>query len=210
MKKKVNTYVLDDMLKYIKDLNPDDYETIFTDESDPEVIEFARKYYADHLPVDLTTWIRVNEPNPNLIYGKKLGSQVCFVRDTINALLYPTYAQWKKHIPLVISTHVSKSVTCPVYQINLKKYGLEIVMSYNFYSWVISINSKLSLDCNFMGLFNPTQKIPSHFCHGFPEDKAYGSYEEDHHKFTIEIGSNYDVYTFFYLLKNYLGIRKEY
>ena len=60
-----------------------------------------------------------------------------------------------------------------------------------------------------MGLFNPTEEITSVYCEGFPKDKVYGSYEQSHSQFTIEIGSDYDLYTFIFLLKNYLGIKKE-
>ena len=60
-----------------------------------------------------------------------------------------------------------------------------------------------------MGLFNPSEKIPAVYCEGFPRNNVYGSYEQNHSQFTIELSSNYDVYTFIFLLKNYLGIKKE-
>ena len=208
MKKRVHYAELEDMQKYIEGFNPDDYESC-GEHTDPSVIAYARDYYDKHLPVDVTAWIRVNEPDKNLIYAKGLGDQVCFVRDTLCQLLRPTYEEWRDNPPLVISTHYSKSVKLPVFQINLEEYGIEMVLRYNFYDWKISVKSDKSLDFDYMGLFNPTEEISYLYCEGFPRDKVYGSYEQSHSQFTIEIGSHYNLYTFIFLLKNYLGIKRE-
>lgn len=208
MKKRVHYAELEDMQKYIKGFNPDDYES-WGGHTDPSVIAYARDYYDKHLPVDVTAWIRVNEPDENLIYAKGLGNQVCFVRDRLCQLLRPTYEEWRDNPPLVISTHYSKSVKLPVFQINLEKYGIEMVLRYNFYDWKISVKSDKPLDFDYMGLFSPTKEISYLYCEGFPRDKVYGSYEQSHSQFTIEIDSRYNLYTFIFLLKNYLEIKKE-
>lgn len=208
MKKRVHYAELEDMQKYIEGFNPDDYESC-CERTDPSVIAYARDYYDKHLPVDVTAWIRVNEPDENLIYAKGLGDQVCFVRDRLCQLLRSTYEEWRDNPTLVISTHYSKSVKLPVFQINLEKYGIEMVLRYNFYDWKISVKSDKPLDFDYMGLFNPTEEISYLYCEGFPRDKVYGSYEQSHSQFTIEIGSHYDLYTFIFLLKNYLGIKRE-
>ena len=208
MKKRVHYAELEDMQKYIEGFNPDDYEICY-ENTDPSVVEFVRDYYDKHLPVDVTAWMQVNEPDKNLIYAKGLGNQVWFVRGTICQLLRSTYEEWRDNPPLVISTHYSKSVKLPVFQINLEKYGIEMVLRNNFYDWKISVKSDKPLDFDYMGIFNPTEEIESVYCEGFPKDKVYGSYEQSHSQFTIEIGSDYDLYTFIFLLKNYLGIKKE-
>ncbi len=208
MKKRVHYAELEDMQKYIEGFNPDDYESC-GEHTDPSVIAYARDYYDKHLPVDVTAWIRVNEPDENLIYAKGLGDQVCFVRNRLCQLLSSTYEEWCDNPPLVISTHYSKSVKLPVFQISLEKYGIEMVLRYNFYDWKISVKSDKSLDFDYMGLFNPTEEISYLYCEGFPRDKVYGSYEQSHSQFTIEIGSHYNLYTFIFLLKNYLGIKRE-
>lgn len=208
MKKRVHYAELEDMQKYIEGFNPDDYESC-GERTDPSVIAYARDYYDKHLPVDVTAWIRVNEPDENLIYAKGLGDQVCFVRDRLCQLLRSTYEEWRDNPPLVISTHYSKSVKLPVFQINLEKYGIEMVLRYDFYDWKISVKSDKPLDFDYMGLFNPTEEISYLYGEGFPRDKVYGSYEQSHSQFTIEIGSHYDLYTFIFLLKNYLGIKRE-
>lgn len=208
MKKRVYYEDLKDMQKYIEGFNPDDYE-ICCENTDSSVVEFARDYYDKHLPVDVTAWIRVNKPDKNLIYAKGLEDQVRFVRDPLCHMLRSTYEEWHDNPPLVISTHYSKSVKLPVFQINLEKYGIEMVLRYNFYDWKISVKSDKPLDFDYMGLFNPKEEIASVYCEGFPKDKVYGSYEQSHSQFTIEIGSHYDLYTFIFLLKNYLSIKKE-
>ena len=206
--KKVHYAILEDMQKYIPYFNPKEYESCCS-KTDPDVIAFVRNYYDKHLPVDVTAWTRINEPDANLIYAKGLGDQVCFVRDTLYSLLTSSYEELRDNPPLVISTHYSKSVKLPVYQINLKKYGIEIVLRYNFYNWIISIKSDKPLDFDYMGLFNPSEVIPEVYCEGIPKDKVYGCYEENHSQFTIDIDSKYDLYTFIFLLKKYLGIERK-
>ena len=203
MKKQVHYYILEDMEKYIKELNPNDYE--ISNHTEPSVIEFVRKYYDEHLPVDVTAWMRVNKPNPALIYANFLGDQVTFVRDILFiSLLSPGKLNFNQ--PLVISTHYSKSVKLPVYQINLEKYGIKIVLRYNFYNWKVSVKSEKPLNFDFMGIFNPYKEISPIYCEGFPNDKIYGSFEKNPAQFTVEFISNYDLYTFIFLLKKYLGI----
>ena len=203
MKKKVRYAELEDMQRYIEGFNPDDYEKTW-DYTDPSVIEYAREYYDNHLPVNVTAWMRVNEPASNLIYADGLREQVSFIRDTINYMLNPSYEEGYKNEPLVISTHKSKSVKLPVFQINLKKYGIELVLRYNFYNWKVSVKSEKPLNFDFMGLFNPSERIHSIYCEGFPKDKVYGCFKENPAQFTIRIESHFELYTFFFLLKNYL------
>lgn len=208
MKKSVHYSVLEDMKKYIKNFNPEEYERS-VDSSDPSVIEYLREYYDNHLPVDVTAWIRANKPEERLIYGKGLGEQVCFVRDVICELFWNTYEELEANLPMVISTHYSKSVKLPVYQIDLKKYGVEMVLRYNFYDWKVSIKSDIPIDIDWMGLFKSDEVISSVYCEGFPEDKVYGSYEQNHSQFTVEIRSKYNLYVFMFLLSNYLKVMNE-
>lgn len=204
MKKLVHYSILGDMKKYIKDFNSDDYDMSYMTNTDPSVIEYVRNYYESHLPVDVTAWVRVNRPTDNLIYKNGLGQQVCFVRDTLCNLLFSNYNEKEANPVMVISTHTSKSVLLPVYQINIPKYGIEIILRDNFYDWKVSIASKRALIFDFMGLFDTKKKIPAIYCEGFPEDKVYNSYSRNHHFFTFEIRNDYDLYTFMFLLSKYL------
>lgn len=205
MKKQVHYAIMEDMKKYVADFNPRDYEET-SNRTDYFVTEFLREYYDNHLPVDVTAWMRVNEPRKELIFAKGLSEQVCLVRDMLCSLLHPSYEEWYSNPPMVISTHCSKSVKLPVFQIKLEKYGIEIILRYNFYDWKVSVNSEKPLDFDFMGLFDENKEILSVYCEGFPLDKVYGSYKKNKSKFTIKISSHYNLYTFFYLLKNHLGI----
>ena len=206
MKKRVHYSELEDMKKYIKGFNPDDYEG-YWGSTDPSVTAFVRDYYDGHLPIDVTAWVSVNEPDEKLIYAEGLGEQVRFVRDILCELLMPSYEEWRRNPPLVISTHYSKSVKLPVFQINLEKYGIEMILRYNFYDWKISVKSDKSLDFDYMGLFDPTKEVSYLCCEGFPKHKVYSSYEQSHSQFTIEIKSHYKLYTFVFLLSNYLNIK---
>lgn len=206
MSKLVHRAILEDMKKY--GLKPSNYQETY-DKTDPSVITFLRDYYDKNLPVDVTAWVRVNEPAESLIYGQRLGTQVCFVRDTLGELFFKTWEEAEKNPPMVISTHMSKSVTLPVYQIYLKKYNVRITLRYNFYNWIISINSERPLDFDYMGLFDAKEVISHCYCEGFPKCEVYGCYADDHSKFTIDIASYYKVYTFFYLLNNYLENRDK-
>lgn len=206
MKKQVHYTILEDMKKYIKDFDPKEYESSY-EHSTPSVIEEIRKYYDEHLPVDVTAWVRVNEPSKDLIFGSGLGTQVCLVRDQICRLLYNSYEEWASNPPMVISTHRSKSVKLPVYQIILKQYGIKIVLRNNFYDWKISIKSEVPLDFDFMGLFDYSKEWAACYCEGFPKDDVYGSYSSSCTHFTFELNTHYELYTFAYLLSHYLDIK---
>ena len=212
MKIRVHQEILRDMQKYIPDFEKTehfkDYEPTYG-ETSPLVIASLRAFYDLHYPVDINAWIRVNEPDENLIYRNGLGRQVCFVRDVLCELLSSNVKEYQKNLPMVIAFHHSKSVKLPVYMINLKKYGIEIILSNNFYSWTISIKSKNPIEFDYMGLINPDNEIPEVYCNGFPKGKAYGSYSKNHKEFTFELSNNYEVYTYFYLLRNYLGITRK-
>lgn len=207
MKRKVHYAILEDMQKYVKDFNPDDYEKD-PGYTDVAVLSYLQDYYDKNLPVDVTAWIRVNEPRATLIYRKAQGEQVCFVRDVLSDKLVFADLGWDEHDePMVISHHYSKSVKLPVFQITREDLGIEFVLRCNIYDWKISVKSEKSLDFDFMGLFDPKEVVSRFCCEGFPEDKIYGSYEQNKSQFTIELGSEYNVYTFFFLIRNYLGIK---
>lgn len=204
MKQQVHYAILEDMQKYIPNFNSNKYQMDYV-QTDPSVIEDVRNFYDTHLPVDVTAWTRVNSPDSNLIFGNGLGEQVCLIRDKICRLLWKSYNEWNDNPPMVISTHHSKSVKLPVYQIAFKKYNIEMVLRYNFYDWKVSVKSETPLDFDFMGLFDPSKECT--ICEGFPKDKIYGSYSSSYTHFTIELNNHYDLYTFIYLLSHYLGIK---
>lgn len=199
-----NYYLLDDMEKYCPNFKRDKYE----DKSKETLIPIFREYYASHLPVDVTTWIRVNEPSKDLIYKEGSGKQIVFLRDVITRGLFYScengnydHEKYDSFQPKVISTHTSKSVTLPVMKICLPSVGVEMIFRNNFYDWNVSIKSEKFLDFDHKGLINDDRDC---FYQGFPDEWKFGNYNDNHKQFTICIGSDYDLYAFMFLLKDYL------
>lgn len=155
MKEKVHYTILEDMKKYLKDFNPDDYECD-SNETDSSVILYLQDYYDKNVSVDVTAWARVNKPRETLIYKDAQSEQICFVRDVLSDRLVFADLAWDEHEePLVISHHYSKSVKLPVFQITRKDFGIEFVLRCNIYDWKISVKSEKPLNFDFMGLFDP-------------------------------------------------------
>lgn len=169
-----------------------------------EIVEEFREFYSKRLPIDATTWIRVNSPSDNMIYKQGFSDQVCFVRDTINYLFYDNYEELKANPVLVINTHTSKSIKLPVYKINLKKYNLSMIIRNNFHNWKVSVISEKEINADFMSLFDETEIINSIYCEGFKEDQVFECFKDNKKRFTIEIGDRNRLFTFMYLLNNYL------
>jgi hypothetical protein len=207
-----NYYLLDDMEKYDITFNRKAYEHL----SVKELIPIFKDHYNKHLPIDVTTWIRVNEPDENLIYKKGLGKQVCTIRDTImrDIFYHSIFKEYDNKLydefqPMVINTHRSKSVLLPVMLLNIEKYNIKIIVRENFYDWKISIISKDDINCDFKGLFTENDKpINSVYCEGFPENLVFDRYCDNKKQFTIEIGDDYRLYTFMYLLNDYFYNKK--
>jgi len=213
------------MQKYILGIDISQFDFEWEGETDLSVIEFVRNYYDKYLPVDVTAWMRVNQPDE--CWKKEyLERQICFVRDVLCDLLTPEKEIKENELltadvdelmtagvnrlqPMVISTYVSKSIKFPVYQIDLKESGIEIILRNNTYDWKVSIKSEKPLDFDYMGLLDPTDVIYPIYCECFPVGKKYGSYEQNHSRFTFEMWDDYKLYTFFFLLKNYLNQKKE-
>ena len=151
----------------------------------------------------LQEWFDNNQPEEDLIYKDELWPQVQIIRDVIPKVLARSYEEFIgiKEQTRVISTHVSKSVTLPVFEINWN--GYKFVMRYNFYDWKVSVETPygVGLDVDFMDLFNYKKKINSVYCEGFRNDWVYDSYSKNKQKFTCEIANNNYLFTFFWIVK---------
>jgi len=152
--------------------------------------------------ISLTDWVRdeSNKPDDTLIYRTGLYSQIEKVKE-FAGLLWANERGCSDYLfkdyydrITVASTHMSKSVTLPVYRIVWK--GITFIIRYNFYDWKVSIDSPFPLDMDFEDTFNYDEKIPSVYCEGFSDDWVYGSYNENNKKFTIGIGGD-ELYVFF-------------
>lgn len=198
-----NYYLLDDMEKYQEGFNRKAYEHLTI----KETIPIFKDYYDKHLPIDVTTWIRVNTPSDNLIYKDGQGNQIVFIRDTIiRNMFYKGEYDSKKYDecqPKVISTHRSKSVLLPVMEIDLLEYGIRLTFRNNFYNWNVSVESEQEVVFDHKGIIND-ESYHYCFCEGFPNDKIFGKYEDNKKKFTICIDDDYNLYIFMFLLKDWL------
>lgn len=204
-----NYYLLNDMEQYDKTFNRKVYEHLDIKDLEP----IFRDYYSKHLPIDVTTWIRVNQPDDNLIYKKGQGDQVCFLRDKIMRNMFYEllnkkydYKEYEAFQPKVIGTHYSKSVLLPVMEIDLPTYKFKMIFRDNFYNWNISIESEQEVIFDHKGLIND-EAYHYCYCEGFPKDKIYGKYQESKNRFTICIDSDYQLYVFLFLLKDWLKTR---
>lgn len=166
--------------------------------------------------VKINEWWSNNEPDEKLIYKDGLAEQCLFVRDTLmlnlfidiatDYLKYGDYSDerneiYHKFVPLVIGTHYSKSVKLPVMEMDMSKIGLNIILRYNFYDWCISVESNDEINCDFMGLVTGQKG----YFEGFPIDRIYDNYSsQNNKKFSVVLNNKYQVYTFMFLLRNWV------
>ena len=140
----------------------------------------------------------LDKTSDSMMWKDSFCKQVVFVRDDIVALLNPVIKSLD-----VISTHVSKSITLPVYKIELTD-GTEIIMRENFYDWKVSVKSSKELNFPTKYLFSYDINVPISpcYCEGFDDSWVYEPYSKNKKNFTVELSSNYDLYTFMFLILN--------
>lgn len=199
---RVSRVVLEDMARYNKNFNIKLYEEMNI--SEEEVHKIFSDWYAKNLPVDVTTWVRVNSPSEQMVYKEAFSNQIVFARDKLTRTFFKDFDDRINNPVMIISTHTSKSIKLPVYEINVKHLGLRLILRDNFHDWKISIESEKPLNYDFMGIIKEDEEINPIYCEGFDESWVYGSFKNNKNKFTIEIYDNYMLYTFMYLLNNYL------
>ncbi len=195
-------YIFSDMKEYYKNVDDSLYEINYEGVTDPELIVVLRNYCSGHLPIPLYAWLRVNIPDSNLLYRDKFAAQTTFLEYHIMPLLFKKTDDQLKNPILVISTHRSKSVLLPVYQI--KTCFATFILRNNFYNWKVSVDSEVPLYFDTMDLFDINEDVPEVYCEGFPNGLVFTSFSKSNKKFTFEVRDDYELYTFFYLLRNYL------
>ena len=142
----------------------------------------------------LQDWANAHEPKDEMLWKRGYWDQIVFVRDEIHRLFVVTYEESKKNPVMVVSTHTSKSIELPVYSIKIP--GIEVRMRYNFYDWKVSIRSDLPVPDVFHNIINKGEKVHQVYFEGFQNDWIFGSYREDPHQFSVEIGNEYNLYAF--------------
>ena len=160
----------------------------------------------------LQEWAMANQQADTLIYKDGYWDQIMFVRDTIAGLLSSTWEEYQivQASARVISTHTSKSVLLPVFRLELAD-GTAFTMRCNYYNWKVSVSSPCAVEADFMGLFDPDERIHNVYCEGFLDELVYGPYRENKGQFTIELPSgNYHLFMFFWIFAHHvLGNRNK-
>jgi hypothetical protein len=153
----------------------------------------------------LQEWFMANRVDDKMLWKKASEEQIMFVRDRLPGVLCASREEYNAAKWLVISTHRSKSIELPVYQIRLAN-GLVITMRDNFYEWKVSFDSPHPIEIDPMGLFDPDKSCHRCYFQGFPEELIYGSYNENKGQFSVEIGHEYRLYTLLHLVARSLPI----
>ena len=156
----------------------------------------------------LQEWFNENTPDENLIFRQGLNDQVFFVRDILRNALCSSYEEYEQTELMVVSTHRSKSVLLPVYQVRHPS-DLILTMRYNFHDWKISVDAPRPVDINPASLFSPNETISQCYLEGFPDDLGYGSYEDDPSCFTAEVSDKYHLYVLVFLIRRALQATAE-
>lgn len=196
-----NNYLLDNMEKYSENFNREMYEN----NTEAELIRDFKIYY-DALPkVDLLTWCRVNAPSDEMCYKQGYWNQITLIRDKVNRMFYKSYEEFKENPVMVIGTHRTKSITMPVYEIDLPQYGIKMILRDNLHNWKVSIVADNPLYVDFKNTFRENDKpIPSVYCEGFKEDQVFGRYCDNQKQFTVEISGSDELYVFMWLLSDHI------
>lgn len=163
-----------------------------------------------NLSTSLQEWANTHKPDESMIWKKSFWNQIVFVRDELPKTLiekynYSLYEAIGDEVR-VISTHTSKSILLPVYKISYPGRELTFIVRNNFHDWKVSVISCQPIEADFGNLFDPTQKVSSTYCEGFDPSWVFGSHEENNMKFTVEIRDNFEMYTFFWLIRQALKL----
>jgi hypothetical protein len=167
----------------------------------------------------LQRWVSEHVVKDEMLWKGAWGDQIQFVRDTLVGLFSAgLYYEDIAAIPDVISTHRSKSIELPVYELKRSDIGLTLYLRGNFHDWKLSVVSERPIEADFTGLFHTTPPIdpdytgdslhPVYF-EGFPRELVFGYYEpSDKKRWSACIGGSYTVYTTVFLILRALGVIK--
>ncbi len=158
----------------------------------------------------LLDWAGRHKPAESMSWKQGYWDQINFVLDLVPLLAKNDEERAAiSNGMCVISMHISKSLILPVFRVELPD-GTAFTMRYNFFNWKISVDSPRDVDADFMGLFDPEERIPDFYCEGFPRELVYGPYSMDKRQFTIELANRGQVYVFFWVFAHHvLGNRNK-
>jgi hypothetical protein len=164
-----------------------------------QLIDLAKEYYGDQV-LDLDVWRDINKPKVSMVYYEAFYEHLSFIEE----LKYLLSERRRPVIANVVSTHRSKSITLPVIMFEVGK--VKIYMRYNFHNWSVSVDSHYILDIREISSYAASIKTEAVYCEGFKDEWIFEKYDSNHKQFTLSLTSNYQMYTFMYLLD--LAIRR--
>jgi len=170
------------------------------------------------LPKELQAWALENDPEVKPgeeRSGKRTrpmhfwnSSGIIFIRDDIRRYLLGTIEEVveERAKVIVISTHKSKGIVLPVMQFTWR--DIEFTLRCNFHDWKISVRSPEPLDIDWKSLLpNSDYLMQAVYFEGFPEDLVFPLYYANDYmltsQFSTMLTTRFEVWTFFWLIKNY-------
>lgn len=164
---------------------------------------------------NLREWCEQNIPGDEMLWKGGFGQQVSFVRDTLNALVWRGVPYDDRGDVSVVSTHRSKSIILPVYELARPDLGIRVILRNNFHDWKVSVISELLLEVDLTGLcYTAPPTEPSYtgdhlnpvYFEGFPGDLIFGYYHaSDHKRWSMELYGEESVYTALFLIMRAAG-----
>lgn len=158
-------------------------------------------------PIALQEWFAsknyFNDPSTLIFYGA-VKDQIMFVRDRIASLLEPDREVREEAPVFVVSTHMSKSCTLPVYKITTPHFAT--TFRNNFYDWKVTVEADKPIEDVFgdlIGRGGALGRDVNHACYfeGFEDAWVLDTFERDQQNFSTEVyGGNYGFWTFCWLL----------
>lgn len=169
-----------------------------------------------HQGVPLQEWAEAHTVGDEMLWKGSFVHQIMFVRDRLVPVFGAglSYEQ-RQAVPTVISTHRSKSIELPVYQLSRPDQDLRVILRDNFYDWKMSVLSETPIQPVFSGLFHTTPPIepeytgnplsPVYF-EGFPQDLIFPYYSQtDGRRWSAEIQGDEALWTSVFLMMRSLG-----
>ncbi len=165
------------------------------------------------MDVTLSMWMKEQVVDGDMDWKEPFAQQIVFVRDHLTPLV-GTGLPFEQigAVANVVSTHESKSIKLPVYDLRRADMGLRLVLRGNFHDWSLSVLSETPITADFSGLFHTRpyvtghQELSKHYFEGFPEKLIFGYYEPgDKRRWSAKLREEYQVYTTAFLIMRALG-----
>jgi len=168
--------------------------------------------------ITIKEWARINRPDETMIWKDAFDRQINFVKN-LARWFYESSSEAEKNTT-VISTHTSKSIVLPVYQIERADTGLKLILRGNFHDWKLSVISDTPINVDLSGLCHTTPPVdpaytgnplaPIYF-QGFPRDLIFDYYDNGYKKkWSAEFWDDSLLTVALFLISRAVGIRRAF